>query len=299
VYRRNLLILFLFMSSVYPFTHSHLLFSFLTMKSLIFFIFFSSLSIIIERIEAQPRNGLAWPTNNIDSISLFTQPNSQIEWIYNWSPYEPEGGTFGLEFVPMQWGSGGIENLKSIISSQQNSILLGFNEPDQTGQSNLTPSEAAQLWQEYIQPLKAAGIVLGAPAVSNGPNGLPWLQQFFQECQGCTFDFIPLHWYGVGLGPFYNYIWGAYYEFRNVTEHFWITEFAETNWDSSNPLPDNEVFDFLNATQAYLPTILWVDRVAWFGAMRDTGTVGPGAEMINSNGDLTQIGLIYTYGDSN
>lgn len=40
---------------------------------------------------------------------------------------------------------------------------------------------------------------LGAAAVSNGPNGLTWLQQFFAACPECLAEtsFIPLHWYAT------------------------------------------------------------------------------------------------------
>lgn len=68
-----------------------------------------------------------------------------------------------------------------------------FNEPDFTQESNIDPEDAAQLWIQYIQPLRALGIRLGGPAVT--ATGLPWLQAFFAACTNCTVDFLPLHWY--------------------------------------------------------------------------------------------------------
>lgn len=70
----------------------------------------------------------------------------------------------------------------------------GFNEPDNNEQSNLDPTYAAQLWQQYMNPLKTSGIRLGSPAVSSSGAGQPWLQQFFSACTGCEVDFITLHW---------------------------------------------------------------------------------------------------------
>ncbi|KAG6819990.1 hypothetical protein H0H93_006693, partial [Arthromyces matolae] len=70
----------------------------------------------------------------------------------------------------------------------------GFNEPDLNSQSNIQPAMAAQLWKQYIQPLAASGVRLGAPAVTNGPSGIPWLSSFLSNCTGCTIDFIPFHW---------------------------------------------------------------------------------------------------------
>jgi hypothetical protein len=38
---------------------------------------------------------------------------------------------------------------------------------------------------------------LGSPAVTNGANGMgiDWLREFMSQCDGCSIDFICLHWY--------------------------------------------------------------------------------------------------------
>lgn len=59
----------------------------------------------------------------------------------------------------------------------------------------MTPLEAARLWKQYIQPLKAYGVRLGGPAVTAAGSGRPWLKEFFAACTGCTIDFLPIHWY--------------------------------------------------------------------------------------------------------
>ena len=58
----------------------------------------------------------------------------------------------------------------------------------------MQPEEAAQLWMEYIEPLKSLGIRLGGPAVTASPTGRPWLASFLQACSKCSIDFLPLHW---------------------------------------------------------------------------------------------------------
>ena len=58
----------------------------------------------------------------------------------------------------------------------------------------MEPDEAAQLWMQYIQPLKSQGVRLGGPAVTAADTGLPWLNAFFRACTNCTVDFLPLHW---------------------------------------------------------------------------------------------------------
>lgn len=58
--------------------------------------------------------------------------------------------------------------------------------PEISGQSNIDPQTAASLWQQNIQPKKQLGYNLISPAVTSDAAGIPWLQQFFQACQGCT-----------------------------------------------------------------------------------------------------------------
>jgi hypothetical protein len=76
-------------------------------------------------------------------------------------------------------------------------LLQVFNEPDLGSQSNLSPTEAASLWKQYIQPLASRGVRLGSPSVTNGqpPSmGTGWLSDFIKACSGCTIDFISIHW---------------------------------------------------------------------------------------------------------
>lgn len=78
-------------------------------------------------------------------------------------------------------------------------MLTGLNrsnEPDNAGQANLTPSQAASVYKKYMQPFKGQA-ALGTPAVTNGgsPGGLTFLEAFLDKCTGCTFDFINIHYY--------------------------------------------------------------------------------------------------------
>jgi hypothetical protein len=100
-------------------------------------------------------------------------------------------------------------------------------------QSNLSPGDAASIWMQYIQPLASQGVQLGAPAVSAAPGGTDWLQQFIAACTGCTFDFIPLHWYGDGEQYFEQYVENFYNQFNTP---IWVTEWASTNSDPDGGL---------------------------------------------------------------
>lgn len=71
------------------------------------------------------------------------------------------------------------------------------NEPDHAEQANLTPSQAAQVYKQYMMPLKGLGASIATPAVTNGgePMGLPYLESFVSFCPSCSFDMINIHHY--------------------------------------------------------------------------------------------------------
>ena len=89
--------------------------------------------------------------------------------------------------------------------------------PQQSGQSNLTPAQGAELWQQYIEPLKAQGVRPGSPATSSAPSGKTWIQDWLSACAGqCNPDFIALREYlsvdpdhDILPGPLLNivYLW--------------------------------------------------------------------------------------------
>ena len=71
------------------------------------------------------------------------------------------------------------------------------NEPDNAGQANLSPQNAAKVYKQYMMPLKGRGAGLATPAVTNGGGtaGLNYLETFLTFCQDCTFDLINVHHY--------------------------------------------------------------------------------------------------------
>jgi hypothetical protein len=73
----------------------------------------------------------------------------------------------------------------------------------------------------------------------------------------------------------------------------WITEYACTNWNEQSPLPQEHVENFARESAKYLDTLDWVERYAWFGPMRNTGTVGKWARMLDGEGKLTALGKAY------
>ncbi|CAA7261406.1 unnamed protein product [Cyclocybe aegerita] len=227
-----------------------------------------------------PKRGIAFadPSNPVD-IKKANTSSSVISWQYNWASSPPDYlAKSGIPYIPMQWGTSGIEDFANNVKKQG-----GFNEPDLSSQSNINANYAAKLWKQYIHPLAASGIRLGAPAVTSGPGGRVWLTAFLNACSGCKIDFIPLHWYGTGTTNFYNYLSQMHTDFPNYP--LWVTEYAST---SSNP---SEVKDFLTATTKYMDSLNYVERYSWFAYERPQS--GSYWNLLDSQGNLGDLGQLY------
>lgn len=243
------------------------------------------------------KRGLCWPTDNHgkDEAFIFTKPGSKVSWLYNWSP-NPTPNAKGAEWVPMQWNHVNAAALHEHVRNAGARTVLGFNEPELPDQSNMPAELAANEWLQHIEPLRKAGIRCGSPGISSAPHAVGWLADFLSKIRagGSDIDFYCFHWYGAELGQFYDYIWSTYHQL-GPNKPAWITEFACTNWSKENPLPREHVENFARESTKYLDTLDWVERYAWFGPMRDTGTVGRWAAMLDEAGKITPLGRAYMY----
>jgi len=194
----------------------------------------------------------------------------------------------------MTWNT---SNLASEISKARDAgvkHLLSFNEPELPDQSNISVEDAAKQWLETVEPLRKEGVRCGSPGIPNAGHAVGWLKGFLEKIRqgGGDVDFLCLHWYGVDLGGFYDYIWSTHHQL-DPSKPVWITEFAATNWNPNEPLPKDHVENFAKESCKYLDTLDWVERYAWFGPMRDTGTVGKWAAMIGEDGQPNALGKSY------
>jgi len=219
----------------------------------------------------------------------------KVSWYYTWGLSSVDTD---LEFVPMLWGQKDVtqwtdssDGINATIAQRKPTAVLGMNEPQETGQSNLTPQQGADMWKSYIEPLHAQGLRLGSPAPSSAPSGKTWIQDFLTACDGgCTVDFIALHYYDVNATKFAEYLT----DFHNTFQRpIWVTEWACQNFNNGPQCTEPEVAEFLNQTQVFMDAQDWVERYAWFGVMRDLQGVNPDDAMMNSNGQITDLGKQY------
>ena len=221
---------------------------------------------------------------------------SGASWYYTWSASSAVGvsSAGGPRFVPLIWGAANVNagTLKQVRGEGPD--LLSFNEPDMSGQANMSPAQALSLWPQ----LMATGLRLGSPAVATGgatPGG--WLDQFMSgaSARGYRVNFITLHWYGsdFATGPAVSQL-ESYLQAVHARYHkpIWLTEFALANFGGSPQTPSRpQQAAFLTAATAMLQRLSYVQRYAWFGlqATPADGSMG----LFRSGPAVTTVGRAF------
>ncbi len=211
---------------------------------------------------------------------------SGASWYYTWGPdHHGIASPRGVGFVPMIWGAGSVTAATLQEVRHEGRYLLGFNEPDNAGQANMTVAQALRLWPR----LMATGMQLGSPAVATGaatPGG--WLDRFIRGAAARRYrvSFITVHWYGgdFATGPAVSQLRG-YLEAIHARYHrpLWLTEFALIRFGTQTSFPSPRLqAAFVTAATAMLQHLSFLQRYAWFAlpATPGDGTAGlfrPGA----------------------
>jgi Glycosyl hydrolase catalytic core len=216
-------------------------------------------------------------------------------WFYTWGTPLPGGAPSNCEFVPMFWGAGNvtagnISTVQQLKAQGAVKYVLGFNEPDQSGQSNMTVSQALALWPQ----LESIGLPLGSPAVS-WPT-LQWFTDFMDSVQAehLRVDFICVHMYvGTDDASFVQTLQQVYNQYHLPV---WITEFATADWNATTPSGNQytaaDAMGFMQRLLPQLDTLSFVQRYSWFSGDPNSAQLWPSA-LIAVNGSLTPLGSWY------
>lgn len=214
-------------------------------------------------------------------------------WYYNWSPYELEGISGQVEFVPMIWGAENDPRAEHTWARNQEWTwlragnyknyphLLAFNEPDLDGQAEVTPERAVELWEEF-EAISDEGIMVGSPAVaipmsyftttdnSYGVVG-GWFGKYGQLMAEAEYhyDFTAVHIYLDWPSEQILEILEDIYKMTG--KPIWITEWgiaggngfdweggADGNWQR------DKVVDFVKEFIPAVDKLDYVERYAWF-----------------------------------
>jgi RNA polymerase sigma factor (sigma-70 family) len=221
---------------------------------------------------------------------------SGASWYYDWAP-SPNGVASppGVSFVPMIWGAASVTTGTLNEVKAEGDVLLGFNEPDQPSQANMSVRQALSLWPR----LMATGMQLGSPAVSYDaatPGG--WLDQFMTgaKARGYRVNFITVHWYGgdFSTGPAVQQL-ASYLQAIYDRYHLpiWVTEFALTNFAGSTPTYPTQAQQaaFVTAATKMLAGLSYVQRYAWFALPTSAGSGTTG--LFNPGPAATEVGRAF------
>ncbi|KAL5470944.1 hypothetical protein EMCRGX_G029006 [Ephydatia muelleri] len=149
-------------------------------------------------------------------------------WYYSWSETTAVTNT-SVPFVPMVFSA---KHVATIGSGHP--YLLGFNEPDNSAQSNMNVSFAVSLWPQVA----ASGTVVGGPATASNPvTPGNWQPDFMGNITqlGLRVDFTTLHWYkNANPESFINDVISLC---NRYSLPVWITEFAPQTTSASQTDP--------------------------------------------------------------
>jgi len=226
--------------------------------------------------------------------------SGKISWISNWEMWKPKGLPSDVTYIPQCRTANEADQIISYFSGYRDDSqvqdFIGFNEPDIDSQANMSVDHAVELWKKHVLPMKenCEGVKIGSPAVSNGPNGLPWLKEFLEKLgsvERSGVDHVVIHYYSPDVEHFKRHVQEVYETFKIPV---WVTEFACTTWDNAHPASEKEVLLFMEEAVRFLDEAPFVQRYAWFGAMEDVGEGVGRANGLQRDGDLSEAGNLYT-----
>jgi hypothetical protein len=204
-----------------------------------------------------------------------------------------------MDFYPMLWnGNFNAASVEAFLKANPSiKYMLVLNEPNLTGQANMTPQQAAQLWPQYEAVAAQTGVKIVGPAITWGTmagyeDPVAWLDAFYAAYRAANnnrdpqIDYLAFHWYDYGLSAQLDRL-------TKYNKPFWVTEFA--NWHSQS---DGAQIDSLVKQEAQMTSMVAtcesrsdVFRYAWF-----TGRWNPDphfTSLLGADGTLTALGTMY------
>ncbi len=213
-----------------------------------------------------------------------------VDWFYDWGALDVSLPS--REYALQAWGKQAASNPANIanyIAKPDVTHLLSFNEPDNTGQSNITVAEAIPLHKL----LAGTGLRLGSPAPTES-QAFVWLRDFMAgtRAQNIKVDHIVIHWYDWGnwdatgnTAPSPTSVFNrfkAYVErvYSIYGKPIWIKEF-NANRNTTSATHEG----FIALALPWMEQQPYIERYAYF--------FPPLLPPVDGSGTLTPIGLAY------
>jgi len=237
---------------------------------------------------------IAWAMGNDKRISFLTS-SSRVKMFHMWDCEIPSAvKDSGIPASIMLWGTGQdkVSRFLQFAKPGYATHAFGFNEPNESSQSNIDPSTAVSAWYKYIKPLASQGYTLGSPATTSAPNGFTWVTDFLDKCGGdCGVSEVLVHWYDVKFEDFKTYInkWAGF------GKPLRVTEFACQNFNGGAQPSMDQIWDFTIKAIDFLEGDGRVLTYAPFGFMDDMYNVTPDDRLFSSD-SLSALGWRYVHG---
>jgi Glycosyl hydrolase catalytic core len=238
------------------------------------------------------------PYRGVANSPCNARTNLKVSWYYNWmqTANEPcSSPSIGGEFVPMIWGKSGEQSASAITSAiskfvaNGNQYVLGFNEPDNTSQSNISVATAISLWSAFNNP----SIKIGTPASQANTSGVSWFKDFNTQLNADSTlraDFIAIHWYGWNAGScdakastLESYI--KQIEALPGNRPIWLTEWGCLNGSDNGSAETTQAH--IAGAVAMFAKHPRLERYAWYPWATDAH------QLNNDDGSLTTLGTYY------
>ncbi|KAI0905412.1 glycoside hydrolase family 128 protein [Ustulina deusta] len=212
--------------------------------------------------------------------------NSPVASVINWNAWVPQELKGRAPFRPMvrviQSTQG---NDWAMIQDSKEPIILFFNEPERSG---ISPEQARDIWYKQMLPLrKNKGKKLGSPAVASDDNGRKWIEKFMSLVSSDMPDFLCLHYYSASADDAIKYIGSMHSKWPKLK--VMVTEIAciDRNYQT--------VLGFTVKACNWMDTTDWIFEYGLFDFQRKVadGFVSPAAQLMDGNGNFTELGKMY------
>ena len=244
----------------------------------------------VERTEApRDKRGVSYSFEQdktaAEDMALLSSANG-IKWYYNWyiqshADADAARKQHNVAYYPMVWNSWEFEELLEpyLAANPDIEYIMGFNEPNLTDQSNMTPKEAAKHWPKLVRFAKKHNLKIVSPAMNYGTlqdYWVPWvwLDEFFgidriDEETGRVIrnrgfpgvslediDAISIHCYMPDAGAMKWFI----SNFKRYNKPIWMTEFC--SWENTDSIEWQMAF--MSEAITYMELDPDVEKYAWF-----------------------------------
>ncbi len=213
-----------------------------------------------------------------------------VNWWYNWNINSSSSRDLEYEAIRQkQYWPSLAQNWKSLGIN----TVLGYNEPDNPSQANMSVATAISAWGDLL----GTGLRVGSPATTDGgPNS--WLIPFVSQADaaGLRVDFVCTHYYQSHnpadpsgcASQMYNFLLNIW---NNTHRAIWVTEWNNgANWtDSQWPAPTYaQQQACVQAMVNMLEATPFVERYALYNWVEDTRS------LVTSSNTVTPAGTTYS-----